>query len=84
MAVVAESSSGHFIGHYDSSADIAWIRFEGYDGRTAVSEEKPWGLEERDPDTGELVAIEIWQASDHLPAALLSLLPAPRPSQSRP
>ncbi len=26
-------------GHYDRAADIAWLRFEGYDGSTVVSEE---------------------------------------------
>lgn len=50
-------------GHYDTEADIAWVRFEGYDPRTAVGEETDSGLRELDPVTGEVVGLEFWQAS---------------------
>lgn len=38
----------------------------------------PLGLLERDRTTDQLVAIELWQASDRLPAELLDVLPRPR------
>jgi hypothetical protein len=28
-------------GHYDREADIAWLRFYGYDPKTVVAEETP-------------------------------------------
>jgi uncharacterized protein YuzE len=77
MATVSPAPTGRFAGHYDPDVDIAWLRFEGYDGATAVSSERPWGLEERDPDSGQVVAIEIWGASKTLPEAFLALLPEP-------
>lgn len=40
-------------GHYDAEADIAWVRFEGYDPSTVVAEETDVGLRELDPSTGE-------------------------------
>ena len=67
-----------FDGHYDSDADIAWVRFESYDGSSAVAEEMPWGLREVDKSSGEVVALEFWQASERLPADLLKLLPPPQ------
>jgi hypothetical protein len=36
-------------GHYDQNADIAWLRFEGYDSATVVAEETPFGLRELNP-----------------------------------
>jgi hypothetical protein len=42
-------------GHYDVEADIAWVRFESYEQRTAVAEETDAGLREFDPSTGEIV-----------------------------
>jgi hypothetical protein len=33
-------------GHYDPQADIAWLRFEGYDPSTVVSEDTDFGLRE--------------------------------------
>jgi uncharacterized protein YuzE len=79
VATVSPESGRRFRGHYDPSVDIAWIRFEGYDGRTAVSTQEEWGLEERDPSSGEVVALEMWRASERLPSELLALLPAPPP-----
>jgi len=64
-------------GHYDAQADIAWLRFEGYDPATVVSEEVEHGLREVDAQTGAVVALEYWHASDGLPADLLAMLPPP-------
>lgn len=64
-------------GHYDSDADIAWLRFEGYDPKTVVGEETADGLREIDPATGRVVGLEYWDASGKLPAELLTLLPPP-------
>lgn len=64
-------------GHYDAVADIAWLRFEGYEPGAVVAEEVEHGLRELDPNTGALVGLEYWQASQGLPADLLALLPPP-------
>jgi uncharacterized protein YuzE len=77
MATVTASPGRRFAGHYDPDVDVAWIRFDGYDGKTAVSAQHPWGLEERDGATQEIVALEMWKASERLPAEFLSLLPRP-------
>jgi uncharacterized protein YuzE len=65
-------------GHYDADADIAWVRFEGYDPGTAVGEETESGLRELDPTTGEVVGLEFWQASTRLPVEFLRMLPPPQ------
>lgn len=64
-------------GHYDESADIAWLRFEGYDPATVVAEEADFGLRELDPRDNKLVGLEFWRASQSLPQDLLRLLPSP-------
>jgi uncharacterized protein YuzE len=64
-------------GHYDHDADIAWLRFEGYDPKTVVGEETADGLREIDPATGRVVGLECWNASATLPEDLLKLLPPP-------
>lgn len=69
-------------GHYDPEADIAWLRFEGYDPAAVVSEEIETGLREIDPSTGNTVGLEYWQASRTLPADLLERLPLPAAQQS--
>ena len=66
-------------GHYDARADIAWLRFEGYDPSTVVAEEVATGLREVDPSTGATARLlEYWHASVSLPADLLSMLPPPQ------
>lgn len=70
-----------FDGHYDRDADIAWIVLPGFDGEHAVGHQEPWGVRETDERTGELVALEFWNAARQLPAALLDALPAPRTHQ---
>ena len=64
-------------GHYDEQADIAWLRFEGYDPATVISEEVDFGLREIDPSDRHVVGLEYWRASERLPAELLSMLPGP-------
>ncbi len=65
-------------GHYDAQADIAWVRFEGYDPCTAVGQQTDSGLQELDPVTGKVVGLEFWQASQRLPAEFLRMLPPPQ------
>jgi len=65
-------------GHYDAKADIAWLRFEGYDPATVLAEEIDAGLHEVDPATGEIVGLEYWRASLTLPTDLLRMLPPPQ------
>lgn len=65
-------------GHYDAEADIAWVRFEGYDPSIAVGQQTDSGLQELDPVTGEVVGLEFWQASQRLPAEFLRMLPPPQ------
>jgi uncharacterized protein YuzE len=64
-------------GHYDEQADIAWLRFEGYDPSTVVAEEVEFGLREVDPSDRHVVGLEYWRASERLPAELLRMLPQP-------
>lgn len=64
-------------GHYDSDADIAWLRLDGWEKDRVRVEESPSGLIERDRTTGRIVGLEYWQASHKLPAELLEALPAP-------
>ncbi len=64
-------------GHYDRDADIAWLRFEGYDPEIARGEEVEFGLRETDPATGNIVALEYWKASETLPDDFLQMLPQP-------
>jgi uncharacterized protein YuzE len=65
-------------GHYDPEADIAWLRFEGYDPATVVAEEITTGLRETDPADGHIVGLEYWHASQTLPRDLLAMLPPPK------
>lgn len=60
--------------HYDPEVDIALIVVES---GTAVSEEHEWGLIDRDPTDHHLMGFEIWEASTHLPPALIAALPVP-------
>lgn len=64
-------------GHYDAKADIAWLRFEGYDPEIVVAEEVDHGLREVDPSSRAVVGLEYWQASKTLPEDLLAMLPPP-------
>lgn len=64
-------------GHCDEQADIAWLRFEGYDPSTVVAEEVEFGLREVDPRDRRVVGLEYWRASERLPSELLRMLPQP-------
>ena len=64
-------------GHYDSQADIVWVRREDYDTDTVVTEETYAGLLEFDLGTGEIVGLEFWQATRELPTDFLRMLPPP-------
>ncbi len=64
-------------GHYDERADIAWLRFEGYDPARVVADEVDFGLRELDPDDRHVVGLEYWRASETLPVELLKMLRAP-------
>ena len=64
-------------GHYDPQPDIAWLRCEGYDAASVVSEEIEAGLRDVDPETGRVVGLEYWQASRTLPREFLAILPPP-------
>lgn len=80
MAAVAEGGNPRYPGqtmsaHYDREVDIAELSFES--GR-AVSEEREWGLIDRDPDDGHLMGFVIWNASERLPKELVEALPVPR------
>ena len=66
-----------FDGHYDEQADIAWLRFEGYDPATVVAEETEFGLRELEPSGTPGVGLEYWHASEILPADRLRMLPRP-------
>ncbi len=61
--------------YYDPEADIAWLPTGSSD--RVVSEEVEWGLIDHDAVTDEVVAVEIWAASKHLPRAVLDALPRP-------
>jgi len=64
-------------GQYDADADIAWLRFDGYDPSAVVAEETDFGLREVDPNSKRRVGLEYWRASEQLPDELLRVLPAP-------
>jgi uncharacterized protein YuzE len=61
--------------YYDREADIAWLPTG--DSDDVVSEEVDWGLVDHDSGTDAVVAIEVWSASQRLPAELLAMLPTP-------
>lgn len=64
-------------GHYDRDADIAWLRFEGWDKERVRVEEADQGLIERDRESGQVIGLEFWEARKRLPAELLDALPSP-------
>lgn len=62
--------------YYDRDADIAWVSTRH--AEHVVSEGTSWGAIDHDEITGAVVAIEIRNASNRLPVALLSALPGPQ------
>jgi uncharacterized protein YuzE len=61
--------------YYDSKADITW--FPTGESDDVISERVSGGLRDYDRTSHKLVAIEVWNASTHLPASILEALPAP-------
>jgi uncharacterized protein YuzE len=61
--------------YYDPEADIAWLPTGN--SERVVSEEVEWGLIDHDATTDEIVAVEIWAASERMPRAILDALPRP-------
>jgi uncharacterized protein YuzE len=55
--------------------DIAYIQVRPSQGRRIVSHREPWGLSDQDQETGELVGLEVWDASRALAPELLAALP---------
>jgi len=64
-------------GHYERKADIAWLRLDGWAPERVSVDERPWGLIERDRETGGILGLEYWNASKRLPVELLEALPTP-------
>lgn len=60
--------------YYTTEGDIAYIRVRSPHGAVR-SEEQPWGLRDYDDETGELVGLEVWSASEVLPKELVDALP---------
>jgi uncharacterized protein YuzE len=63
--------------HYAREDDIASLELEGFDGRRVYGVDHEWGLILRDRDTDRVVGLEVWRASERLPAELLEALPQP-------
>jgi uncharacterized protein YuzE len=61
--------------YYDRESDIAWLPTGPLGDITG--ERTGWGVLARDVETGAVVSIEIWSASERLPAELLDALPEP-------
>lgn len=64
-------------GHYDREADIAWLRFDGWDPKRVQVVETDFGLCEREHESGQILGLEYWEASRRLPDELLNALPRP-------
>jgi uncharacterized protein YuzE len=60
--------------YYTTDGDIAYIRVRSPPGPVR-SEEQPWGLCDYDEQTGDLVGLEVWSASEVLPEELVAALP---------
>ena len=61
--------------YWDREADIAWIPTAP--AEFVASEKLPWGLVDHDKKTGEVTALEIWNASKALPIEMIERLPSP-------
>jgi hypothetical protein len=57
-------------------ADIASLRFGGWNSPTAVTERAEYGFRTVDRATRKLVGLTYWQASENLPNELLAMLPS--------
>jgi uncharacterized protein YuzE len=61
------------VSYYAAEGDIAYIRVRQAQGLIR-SREESWGLLDCD-ESGEVVALEIWDASKQLPSELIDALP---------
>ncbi|MQA74932.1 MAG: DUF2283 domain-containing protein [Solirubrobacterales bacterium] len=61
--------------YYSPEGDIAYIQVRPQRAGGVRSEEESWGLRDYDRDTGELVGLEIWDASKALPGEVIEALP---------
>jgi uncharacterized protein YuzE len=59
--------------YYTPDGDIAYLRVRDPSGAVS-SREETWGLLDYDAQ-GQLVGVEIWGASERLPAEVLDVLP---------
>jgi len=70
-----QSESHDWFAYYDRETDIAWLP-TGPLGEI-TGERSDWGVVARDVETGAVVSIEIWSASERLPKEILDVLPEP-------
>ena len=70
-----QSSERERFAYYDREADIVWLP-TGPPGDIR-GERIDRGVVARDVESGKVVSIEIWAASEVLPKAILDLLPTP-------
>jgi len=61
--------------YWDREGDIAWIPTAP--AKFVKSEKTSWGIVDHDEKTGEVTALEIWDASKVFPAEMLERLPRP-------
>jgi uncharacterized protein YuzE len=61
--------------YWERETDIAWIPTAP--GGFVESEKTSWGIVDHDEKTGEVTALEIWNASKVFPAEMLERLPEP-------
>lgn len=59
--------------YYTPDGDIAYLRVAGHEGRVR-SRREPWGVGDYD-ESGALVGVEVWGASERLPQELIAALP---------
>lgn len=62
--------------HYDPETDIVLLRVDA-EATHGVSEETEFGLRDVDDRNGRVVGLELWRASERLPADVLALIEPP-------
>jgi uncharacterized protein YuzE len=61
--------------YWERDTDIAWIPTAP--AEFVDSEKTQWGIVDYDKKTGEVAALEIWDASKVIPVEVLERLPSP-------
>ncbi len=69
------SSTEERYAYWDRETDIAWIPTAP--AEFVDSERTSWGVVDYDKDTGEVTALEVFDASTFLPVEMLERLPGP-------